>query len=177
MRLPIRIGLTVAGLLAAVLIAAATGPGGTQTANAATSGVSIKSFRFSPATISIKPGEAVRWINDEDTTPHDVTSETAGGFASPNLRPGDSYFQTFTSAGAYNYLCVRHPNMRGVVLVGDATGAPSTPPPPTPRPPSTGTGNVSGGNAPGDWSLAVLLAAVLAAPAGATIIVARRRTK
>ncbi len=177
MRLSIKVVLTVAGLMTAVLIAAAAGPGGTQTANAATSGVSIKSFRFTPATITIKPGDAVRWINDEDTVPHTVTSEKAGGFTSATMKPGDSYSQTFATAGAYNYFCTIHPSMRGVVLVGDATGAPSTPPPPTPRPPSTGTGNVSGGSTPGGWSLAALFAAVLAAPVGATFVLSRRRTR
>ena len=177
MRPNTRIVLTLAGLLMAVFIAAVAGPGSTQTANAATGGVSIKSFRFSPATITIKPGEAVRWINDEDATPHNVISERAGGFASATLRPGDSYFQTFAQAGAYNYFCGIHPGMRGVVLVGDATGAPSTPPPATPKAPATGSGSASGGEADENWSRAALLVAALAASAGATVFSLRRRPK
>lgn len=176
-RLSIKILVTVAGVMAAVFIAAAALPGGAETANAATSGVSIRSFRFSPATITIQPGETVRWINDEDSVPHTVTSEKQGGFSSSSLKAGDSVFQTFPQAGAYNYFCAIHPSMRGVVLVGDAKGAPSTPPPPTPRAPVAGTGHVAGGDAAGGSSLAALFAAAAAALAGATIIMMRRRAR
>ncbi len=176
MRLSLRVALGGAGVLAAIVIATAGLGGGARDANAATSGVSVKSFAFSPATIRIKPGEAVRWINDEDTVPHNVTSETAGSFASPTMRPGDSYLRTFETAGAYNYFCSIHPRMRGVVLVGDATGAPSTPPAPspTPKPPSAGNGTVSSASASANWSLAGLLVAALCVPAAATVIVRRR---
>ena len=96
-------------------------------AKAETRGVSIKSFAFSPATVTAKVGESVRWINDEDAVPHTVTTEAFGGFTSPTMRPGDSFTQAFATAGAYQYFCIIHPRIRGVVLVGDATGAPSTP--------------------------------------------------
>ena len=178
MRPNTRIVLFLAGLLTAVFIAAAAGPGSTHTANAATGGVSIKSFRYSPATITVKPGEAVRWVNDEDSVPHTVTSEKAGGFSSASLKPGESYLQTFDQAGAYNYFCAIHPGMRGVVLVGDATGAPSTPPPPpppTPKAPATGTGSLSGGSADGTWSQAGLLLAVLGVSVAVTVFSLKRR--
>lgn len=126
MRTLSRFLLAGAGALAAV----AVGAGGLfathQTADAAqTSGVSIKNFAFAPATVKIKAGDTVRWINDESNVPHDITSETYGQFASPALRPGESFFQTFDKAGAYPYFCIIHPRMRGIVLVGDATGEPS----------------------------------------------------
>lgn len=99
-----------------------------QTANAATSGISIQNFRFSPATISIKVGEQVRWINDESAVPHTATSEKPGAFGSKTLRPGDSYLtEPFAVAGSYQYLCLIHPTMRAVVNVGEASGSPSTP--------------------------------------------------
>ena len=106
-----------------------------QEARAETRGVSIKSFAFSPATVSAKVGEAVRWINDEDAIPHTVTTEAAGGFNSGRLNPGDSYSRTFDTVGAYQFFCQIHPRMRGVVLVGDATGAPGTPFAPLPAAP------------------------------------------
>jgi plastocyanin len=96
-------------------------------AKAETRGVSIKNFAFAPATVNARVGESVRWINDEDAVPHTVTSETFGTFNSSTVRPGDSFSQPFTAAGAYQYFCQVHPRMRGVVLVGEATGAPSTP--------------------------------------------------
>ncbi len=116
----------VAGLAATFLgvFGAAVGP---QEARAETRGVSLRSFAFSPATVNAKVGEAVRWINDEDAVPHTVTTEAAGGFNSGRLAPGDSFSRQFDTAGAYQYFCQIHPRMRGVVLVGDATGAPGTP--------------------------------------------------
>lgn len=126
--------LTKTALIALIAVttvsfAAGITGGGGQTASAATSGVSIKGFRFTPATINIKVGEQVRWINDEDTVPHTATSEKGGAFSSKTLRPGESFLTApFTAEGSYPYFCILHPAMRGVVNVGEATGSPSAPP-------------------------------------------------
>jgi plastocyanin len=110
----------------AVFIAAGVSAGASHDAHAATGGVSIKNFTFNPATINIKVGEQVRWINDEDSIPHTVTSETSGAFNSPTLRPGESFLsQPFATEGSFPYFCMIHPRMRGVVNVGAATGSPS----------------------------------------------------
>ncbi|MBA4179515.1 MAG: hypothetical protein C0506_02905 [Anaerolinea sp.] len=127
MRSLTRIALTTITALAAFVLASGVVGNGHETASAATGGVSIKNFRFSPATITIKVGEQVRWINDEDTVPHTATAEKTG-FGSKTLRSGDSYLtEPFTAEGSYPYFCVIHPGMRGVVNVGAATGSPSAP--------------------------------------------------
>lgn len=125
----------------AVVLMGAGGLAGHDSANAQTSGVSIRRFAFDPATVKIRVGEQVRWINDEDNIPHTVVSENYGGpLLSTLMRPGDSYFSPiFSQAGAYQYLCTIHPRMRGVVLVGDATGAPGVPSPAGPRAPIMAT--------------------------------------
>ncbi len=129
MRSIVRVAFAAATAIAAVLIGAGgLIGGGAGTASAATSGVSIRGIAFSPNTVNIKVGEAVRWIDDEDAIPHTVTSEKYGGFASATMRPGDSFMHTFTEAGSYQYFCLVHPGMRGVVNVGDATGTPGTRP-------------------------------------------------
>lgn len=128
MRSRTRIAITSFAALAAVLIAAGITGGSSREAHAATGGVSIKNFAFTPATISIRVGEQVRWINDEDSTPHTVTSEKSGAFSSKTLRPGDSFLTApFTTEGSFPYFCIIHPRMRGVVNVGAAAGAPSAP--------------------------------------------------
>ena len=119
--------LALAAGLAALFIGVLGATHHVPEAKAETRGVSIKNFAFAPATVNAKVGEAVRWINDEDAVPHTVTSEAFGTFNSPTMRPGASFTQQFDTAGAYQYFCIVHPRMRGVVLVGDATGAPSTP--------------------------------------------------
>jgi len=129
--------LASAAIVAAVIIGSTGGQRPFGIANAATGGVSIKSFAFSPATISIKAGDTVKWTNDEDSVPHTVTSEQYPGFASPTLKPGESFSQQFDKAGAFTYLCLIHTRMRGVVLVGDATGAPSAAASPLPASPIT----------------------------------------
>ena len=108
----------------------------TETARA-TSGVSTINFAFAPQILNVPVGEAVRWINDEKTVPHTVTSEAPGGFNSPTMKAGDSYFYTFAEAGSFQYYCIIHPGMRAVVNVGNTTGTPSA------RPAARNTGPIS----------------------------------
>ena len=75
--------------------------------------VAIKSFAFSPATITIKKGDAVSWTN-EDSSAHTATGP---GFDSGTLGPGKSYSYTFNDAGSKDYICSLHPSMRAMVVV------------------------------------------------------------
>lgn len=114
--------------LVAVLVTGGTVFAPWGAAKAQTSGVSIQNVAYNPTTVRVDVGETVRWIND-DPAPHTVTSEAAGLFSSGVIEPGGSYSRTFDTAGDYQYFCTVHPRlMRGVVLVGDAQGAPSAPP-------------------------------------------------
>lgn len=81
-----------------------TNPGG-----GTTNAVSIKNFAFSPATITIKAGEAVTWTNG-DSAPHTAT-EDAGAFDSGSLATGAKYSKTFATAGTFTYHCSFHSNM------------------------------------------------------------------
>ena len=73
--------------------------------------------------ISIQVGDTVTWENRGDTT-HNVWAED-GSWASPNLRPGQSYSRTFTQPGEYAYVCSLHvvEEMFGRVIV---EGGPAT---------------------------------------------------
>ena len=77
--------------------------------------VAIAGFKFAPATLRVPAGAAVRWTN-EDAAPHTATSLT-GGFASPQLKQGQSYVFRFRRAGRYRYVCALHPGMHGSILV------------------------------------------------------------
>ncbi len=74
---------------------------------------------YRPATVHIKVGQMVRWIDRDDSdhtvTPEPSTSQWSGG--SPVLRPGKSYSYRFTHPGSYRYHCMVHPNMIGFVKV------------------------------------------------------------
>ena len=78
--------------------------------------VNIKNFSFIPASLVVKIGTKVTWINN-DTAPHTVTSDTGNLLNSANLSPGQSFSYTFSSTGVDNYHCAIHPMMRGQVIV------------------------------------------------------------
>jgi amicyanin len=76
--------------------------------------IKIKNFAFDPATITLKVGTTVTWIN-EDSASHTITSE--GKFDSGILNKGDTFSYTFNEAGTFEYICTLHPKMKGRVIV------------------------------------------------------------
>ena len=79
--------------------------------------VQIVNFSFQPATIHVKAGTTVTWIQ-KDSAPHTVTSTNpAGLFASANLSQGQQFTFTFSKPGVYEYQCTIHPSMQGTVTV------------------------------------------------------------
>jgi len=90
------------------------GYGGAPTAPAGTS-VRMAGSRFEPATITIAPGQTVRWFND-DTAPHTVTA-IDGSWDSGDRSPGGSFERRFDTQGTYPYVCQYHPSMTGKVQV------------------------------------------------------------
>ena len=117
----------VAGLLAAGLSPAGAGPsfggmgpwmmGGFGAAPTAPPGTSVRmtGSRFDPATITIAPGQTVRWFND-DTAPHTVTAIDSS-WDSGDLPPGRSFERRFDTPGTYRYVCRYHPWMTASVQV------------------------------------------------------------
>lgn len=75
--------------------------------------VTIQNFAFSPATLTIKPGTTVTWIN-QDTVTHNIKSAS---FNSPELSQGASYQFKFDNPGTYSYSCGIHPSMTGTIKV------------------------------------------------------------
>ena len=74
-------------------------------------------YSFQPATLSIKMGTQVVWLNTTDA-PHTVTSDTAGAFSSPSTITQNQTFKfTFTSAGTFPYHCNIHPYMKATITV------------------------------------------------------------
>jgi plastocyanin len=86
---------------------------------AATKDVAINKGGFSPGTVTVATLDAVRWTN-KDTVNHQVVSDT-GAFASPILRPNQSFTFTFRASGTYRYRDALEPAERGTVRV---TGPP-----------------------------------------------------
>ena len=97
-------------LVPAVLALATAGP-----ALAATKNVSIKAAGFAPVDVRINSGDSVKWTN-VDTVNHQVVSDR-GLFASPILRPGQTYTRAFNQGGTYRYHDGLKPAEKGAVIV------------------------------------------------------------
>ena len=94
---------------------ALAGGAATHAAGSSAVSVDIKEFKFAPAALQIQPGTTVTWTNHDEET-HTITS-TAGAFGSSGLGNDETFAQTFTRAGTYEYFCALHPRMRATVVV------------------------------------------------------------
>ena len=77
--------------------------------------VAIKPDGFSPVTRTIQTGDTIRWRND-DTVNHQVVADN-GHFASPVLRPRQTYQRVFNTAGTFKYRDALEPAERGTIVV------------------------------------------------------------
>jgi plastocyanin len=123
---------TVVAIGAVMLFAVACGSGSTPTSTASgtgggTAAVVIKSFAYTPQTITVKAGTTVTWTN-QDSVQHTVTStdgistsaNVTSAFDSGLFNQGQTFSFTFSKAGTYFYECTIHraqPAMHGEVIV------------------------------------------------------------
>jgi plastocyanin len=89
--------------------------GSTDTLPANAEKAKITDIAFEPATITIKPGTAIRWTNDGQK-PHTVTS-LKGDWDSGDIQPGKDFTATFTKPGTFEYYCRYHKEMKGTIVV------------------------------------------------------------
>ncbi|MEO9295957.1 MAG: plastocyanin/azurin family copper-binding protein [Nitrososphaera sp.] len=88
---------------------------------------------YSPSPLSINTGDSVTWIN-QDSLIHTASSTTTAGnpdrrFDSKIIAPHRQFTFTFTNPGIYDYFCMLHPTMSGLIIVnGDPTSAPAPAP-------------------------------------------------
>jgi plastocyanin len=82
-------------------------------ANQASIMVIIKNFTFNPASVTIKSGTQVIWINN-DSMIHNIV---IGKITSPDLTKGMEWSQTFDQSGTFKYKCGFHSSMTGTIVV------------------------------------------------------------
>lgn len=92
--------------------------------------VTISDDAYDPKSLTIQPGETVRWVMNGNLTTHTVTAKN-GSFDSGSVftTKGAIYEHRFDTGGTFEYACKVHGSccgMRGSVLVG------SDAPPPDP---------------------------------------------
>jgi plastocyanin len=105
-----------------LMAAGAAAPGRTATAEA--DEVAIQNFMFTPASLTVQPGAAVTWTQ-QDRVVHTVTSGTPGAadagtvFDRTLSGAGAATTYTFSTPGTFAYFCRFHPIMRGIIQVGE----------------------------------------------------------
>jgi plastocyanin len=97
--------LAAAGLLLAGAALAADAPRNT---------VVIDGTRYAPATLTVKRGTTVAFVN-RDPFPHTVTS--TGHFDSKEIAANKTWKFKAKEAGRFDYICTLHPNMKGTLVV------------------------------------------------------------
>jgi plastocyanin len=75
--------------------------------------VDIKAFKYGPATVTVKAGAKVTWVN-RDTAGHTATFKDLD---TDRLEKGDRKALTFERPGRYPYVCAFHAFMTGEVVV------------------------------------------------------------
>jgi plastocyanin len=105
----------------ATLKSAAAKGANTRVTTAASTGVTIKDFKFAPASISVSVGDTITWSN-QDAAPHNARAND-GSFKTADLDKGESGSATMTKAGTFAYICTIHPSMKGTVTVAGASSS------------------------------------------------------
>ena len=117
-------GLTLIGLLMAVLLLASCMPEAATEAPGSLEGtgksnVTMQGLAFQPAELTISAGATVTWTN-EDNVGHTVSAGKRGtptGEFDQNVPAGETFNYTFEEPGTYDYYCSIHPGMDGIVIV------------------------------------------------------------
>jgi plastocyanin len=85
------------------------------TASVSDNTIRIKNSAFDPASITVKAGSTVRWVN-QDSVPHKLQF-TDTSFSTQILGASQSESHMFVKPGVYDYICSIHPQMKGTVIV------------------------------------------------------------
>ncbi|MBD5656157.1 MAG: cupredoxin family copper-binding protein [Candidatus Eremiobacteraeota bacterium] len=83
--------------------------------------VHIKDFKFAPTPLTVRVGDSVTFVNDDDEAHTVIASDKS--FASQGLDTGNSFKHTFATAGTFTYFCGLHPYMNATVVVLAASKA------------------------------------------------------
>lgn len=75
----------------------------------------IRNMSYVQQRLEVTVGTTIEWTNN-DPLEHSVTAANKS-FSSGLISPGKSYRHTFTKAGTYDFYCMPHPFMKGVIVV------------------------------------------------------------
>jgi plastocyanin len=83
-------------------------------AKPATHSVVIEAMVYQPASIVVRRGDTVVWLN-KDPFPHTVTAP--GAFDSRAIAAGASWKYVAKRSGNFAYICTLHPTMKGTLSI------------------------------------------------------------
>jgi plastocyanin len=83
--------------------------------------VTIKDYKFEPATVTVHEGDTVEWKN-VDSVVHTATAAADGqaqkpAFDSGSISTGATWRYVAATKGTYNYICTVHTFMKGQLIV------------------------------------------------------------
>jgi plastocyanin len=81
--------------------------------------VHIRDDAFVPASIAVRVGETITFVNDDDDA-HTATADDAS-WDSEGLNQGQKWTHAFAKAGKIAYHCTVHPMMRATIVVRSAS--------------------------------------------------------
>ncbi|MDQ6944061.1 MAG: cupredoxin domain-containing protein [Candidatus Eremiobacteraeota bacterium] len=81
--------------------------------------VHIRDDAFVPASLTVKAGDKVTFVNDDDDA-HTATADDAA-WDSEGLNQGQKWTHVFTKAGKVAYHCTVHPMMHATIVVESAS--------------------------------------------------------
>ena len=90
--------------------------------------VSMKNRTFTPETLTVKAGETVEWINDDEDVHQVISGKDLSdpSLAKPldggTLLPGQHYLFKFEKPGKYPYMCVIHWSLQSITGKGGMLG-------------------------------------------------------
>lgn len=101
-----------AALCAGLLLAGA--PARAADGSAAEHVVTMEGMRFVPATLAVRRGDRVTWVN-KDLVPHTATAQSKA-FDSEAIAAGASWTYTVDETGSIAYVCLFHPTMQATLV-------------------------------------------------------------
>jgi plastocyanin len=87
-----------------------------QSAQPGSSAVTIDSFKFMPASLTVTGGTRIT-VGNQDVTAHTATADNGRSFDTGHIDPKSSATITLSRPGTYQYHCSIHPFMHGTLVV------------------------------------------------------------
>jgi len=81
--------------------------------------IHIQAYRYEPPELTVQVGDTVRWVNREKRTSHSILFPAEGGLESERIFPDEHWERRFDRPGRYEYRCGPHPEMKGIIVVGE----------------------------------------------------------